>query len=541
MRKPDKKFENIILMILFLIFLFLRLFSDSNYFVMQSRDDTRYLTLANNFPYQTIYNHQFFIMHPPLYPYIVHFFSLVIEDYKAGIIVSLISAALTFFILYDLIKIVTKNYIIALFSTILYSISQIFITHSTRALKESFAVMIALASIYFYIKYLKHGKVKELIYSSVFGSLMALTTDHVVLLIPALASCYILFGKKVILLKSSTPLLLTVITYSFWMLTRLYIYTHYNYYPAGIDGVVVDTSKWGFNQLLSSHYFVETSQIIPSGFSFQISNYLYPVLYMLNTEIAPWPSQLQLKNVPILFSFKYFPQLVIYSFLSIAAIWGFYRIIKSLVKIRIRENSMLLFTILFLIFAIPLTQKLVYPKYTITAIVFLYVIISFGLYEIIKKSYAVVKGFTLLVIIILILYLPFYLHSNPYFVLSKEKIVEASKTADYLKQLPNDGIMAQIGYTEELIYLTGKRILALPINSSYIFLIDQYNISYLVYGELNVKPYSESNKDDVHNYDTIKYIKEHSNRFKLLNVVEETYPHSDKKDNLYIYKVSQKG
>ena len=100
--------------------------------------------------------------------------------------------------------------------------------------------------------------------------------------------------------------------------------------------------------------------------------------------------------------------------------------------------------------------------------------------------------------------------------------------------------MAQIGYTPELAYLTDKRVVALTIDSSnFLELIKAYKINYLVYGEAYAKPFSVENKEKVINYDTIKYIVEHSEEFELIKIVTEVYPWG-KQDNFYIYEVKNK-
>jgi len=531
---------------IFLIFMFLRVFTDSPYFFIQGGDAGRYLTLANNFPYHTFSNNQFYIMHQPLYPYTIYFLSFLFEDYLAGIAVSLISSAITFFIIYKLTMLLSNSRNVVLGTLILFSVSQIYIHRAGSIIKEPFAVMIILAAIYYYLKFLKEGNNKYWVYSAIFGFITGLTTDHALLLILSLITVYFIFRNKLIL-KNKTkiwyaaiPLIVVIISYSSWIFTRAYVYITNDFYPASFDGTIVNTSVWGLRQLLSSQYFNEISVYIPFGWSFNPLHYIYTVLFMFNLILIPWPSGLTFSNIANLLSPNQFIVLVVYGILVLSAIYGFYRIIKSAwVKKSYKENGMLLCVVLFLIFLSPLAQKFTSTRWTITAIIFLYILTSFGLIEIAKKLkiLKVYKWFLTAVVLALLIYLPFYYASNPYFILNKEKLVEVPKTAGLINLLPEDGVMAQVGYTQELNYLTNKRVMALPINPDYMFLIDRYNISYLIYGEFYMMPLEEGDKDIVFNYETIKYIRNHPEKFRLLKVIEESYPTLEKKDHIYIYEV----
>ena len=522
--------------------MFLRMFSDSEYYFIQGGDSAKYLVLANNFPYHTAYNNQLYIVHPPLYPYLIHFVSFFVEDYLAGILISLISAAITFFIVYKLVILISNSRYVALGTLLLFSLSGIFISISTKVGKESFSVMLSLSSIYFLIVFLKKGKGKNIWLSAFFGALLGVTTDHVVLLIPSLILSYVVFWNKNTLWRATIPIISATLSYSFWIFVRAYTYMTHEFYNVGLDGTIANVSNWGLKQLVSPMFFSEIQNYVPFGFNFQPLHYIYPISYMLNLVVAPWPAGLRFSNLGILFSTNYALQLIIYTTLTMAAIYGTYKIIKSFFKKGIKNNGMLLSLILFTIFIFPLSQEFISTRFTVTAIIFLFIIINYGFFQL-AKTFNVLRLYKLYIIVlisIVIVYMPFFYYSNNHFILSKEKLVEAPKTGEFINQLPKDGIMSQIGYGQEIMYLTDKRVMALPITPNYMFLIDKYNISYVLYGEFWSEPF-ENYTGHMFNYDTIKYIREHSEKFKLLNVIEETYPvkinGENKKDHIYIYEV----
>ena len=102
-----------VIITLFVIFLFLRLFGGVPYAL--SSDSVKYLALSKNFPYHTLSNNQLDINHPPLHPYAIYFATLIFQDdYIAAVFISLLSAAITFFVLYKLFMLLSRNFMLHL-------------------------------------------------------------------------------------------------------------------------------------------------------------------------------------------------------------------------------------------------------------------------------------------------------------------------------------------------------------------------------------------------------------------------------------------
>lgn len=248
MLKGSLKKEQFLLLVLFLIFMSFRLFSETPYLFVAG-DQGKYLGLAKNFPGNELYNKEILLDQRPLYSYGIHFLSFLFEDHIAGIIISLISAAVTFFIIYKLVMLVMDDVYIALGVLILFSLSTIFIWLATNVLKESFSTMLILATVYNYIKFLKYNNIHNMIYSAIFGVLSGLASDHAIFLIPSMIVIYFFFMGDTKLLIAAIPLILVILVYSSWMGVRMYTYMSHDFYPAGWDGTVVNTEKWGSRQL----------------------------------------------------------------------------------------------------------------------------------------------------------------------------------------------------------------------------------------------------------------------------------------------------
>lgn len=540
MIKPNLKNDYIYLILIFIIFLFIRLFSNSGYFFIQTGDDARYLALAQNFPYHTLFNDQLFISQQPLYPYLLHFVSFFFEDHTAGIFISFVSSIFIFFIIYKLVGMLTNNRYVTFGTLVLYSLSDFYVRIAVNVLKESFAVMLTLFAIYFYIKFIKFGKSKELVYSSVFAAMLGLTTDHSILLIPSFIVIFLMFGSRNKILHAAIPLASVIVSYSIWLLVRIYVFAHYEYYPAAVDGNIVKTTNWGVQQVLSPNFFPEVSPIHPFGMSFDPLHYAKQILNMLKLAIIPWLRGLSINNPGLIFSSHYLLQVIVYAFLAIAATFGTYKIIEQTsVKRLFRENGMLLIFILFAIFLIPSMQLFVIYRYTITAVIFLFVIVNYGIFNLANKFKALnlYRIGICTIITLLLVFLPFYYVNNSHFLFSKKKVVEAMKTSELLNELPKNGIMAKNGYPPELSYLTKKRVVALPLREEDMYLINMFNISYIVFGDFYEDSLFKSEGNKTLNYYIKKYIREHPKEFRLLQIVKEDYISIiNQTDNVYVYE-----
>ena len=189
-----------IIIILFAVFLFLRLFTNLPYILLS--DDLKFMEAAKNFPRHTLYNNQLYLLHPPLFPYAIHFFTLIFgTDHIAGIFISILSAAITFFVIYKFFMMLTSNFNITFFILLFYTLSEQFIRLSRLIFKDSMQVMLIFLSLYYFVRIVKFNEKKSIISASLFGNLLAITSDHVVFIFPAFVLSYFLLNSKEISIK----------------------------------------------------------------------------------------------------------------------------------------------------------------------------------------------------------------------------------------------------------------------------------------------------------------------------------------------------
>jgi len=531
--KIDRK--GCLLLLLFACFAALRIFSDSPYHLIAA-DEGKYLTLARHFPFHTLDNKSLFLLHPPIFPYVVHFFSFFAQDYIAGITVSILASLITFILIYKLLSLYVKNFFVILGTLLLYAVSVESIFWSHMAYKELFMLAVFLAAIYFFIKGITQDS-KYLAYASAFGAIAALTADHVIFLIPAFISAIIILRdkKKATIARAIIPIIITVLFYSFWLYVRFSVYTHNDYYSTGIDGIVEKVDNFGLKQILNPVFFPETSiygRFRPSD----IRHYAFVTGYMFNNILLPVPLGLKMDTFLEMFQNNIiYLKIIFYMFLLSLFILALFKITKDFFKERrIINNYNLFFLSIFFIFLFPITQQSSSFRMIMMAAVFLFYFITLGFSMLFRHHGKLIAIF----VILLALSAPFWIISHPNLAFAQKRVVETEKTSAFLKSLPKDGIMSQIGYSPSLNYLSDKRIISMPTSTQNLdFILKRFNINYVVYGQHYWKPVSEENKDEVFNYEVIRYVQQNPSRFKPIGVFKEDLRGITSDDEIHVYEV----
>ena len=544
-----------IIIVLFVVFLFLRLFISNSSILLHS-DNLKFIEASKNFPNHTLYNHQLYLLHPPFYPYVIHFFDLIFqEDFIAAIFISLISSIITFFIIYHFFMMITDNFRLTFFVLVFYTLSDSLIISSQSALRESFLIMLTFASLYFFVKGIKFGDKKSLIIATIFGSILAITSDHVVLLIPALAISYIFWNsKKVYLFKFKfpdfkyvlIPIIIILLFYGSWTLVKYVQYTKYDFYPNGASGIPLNTLSVGLLQTISPQFFESyEGPYIATGFIPVVKKLAFNFGYMFNIEPFSIPSGLNFTTMKFLLH----PRHIVYMFLiylplAIIMLYGFYSLIKDILRTKkMHNNTNLYVVLLFLIFVFPLTQGLASPRYILSSYIFFFYFIGLGMVTLFGKKLMLSKPKIIPIIsILLLLIIPFWLYANNNLVLFNEKVISAQNTGDFIDaNLPKDaGIMAQPGYVVKLIYLTNNRILGLhPSPERLAEVIEYFNISYLVVGRYYTYDSYQLSKDSV------EFVQNSPDKFELIATIQEDYSdfysegNPARTDEVFIYKVKR--
>lgn len=548
--------KKIMLIALFAVFLFLRLFADSPN-ILLAADSLKFLDLAKHFPYHTLSNNQLYLLHAPFYPYAIHFVNLLIkEDHLAAIVINLVAACITFFVIYKFFMLLTKNFTVTFIALLFFTLSVDLIIASHKVTRESFVIMLLISAIYFYAKGIKLNDKKSIIASSIFGGILGVTTDHVIFLFPSFVLSYIFLNSKKISFRNLNfpnlkyailPLAVTFLLYATWLGVRTYQYSIHEYYPAGLEGAPLKTEGFRLIALINPTYFedFEPLDAIRSDFMSRLKHFAFSLGYIFNIEPFPIPRGLNFTTM----KFLLFPRHIAYMFiiylpLAIVAAYGFLSIFKNFTKTRrIHGNANLYVISLLLVFMFPITQRATSQRYIYPAYLFFFYVLAYGIVTLSRKIDRFKKNariLTIVAVVLLLLSVPFSYYNNDNFVLSLKKIVTAQKTGEFVSKniKKTDAIMAQPGYTYKLIYMADNRVISMPPSSKDLLpFIKYYNISYVVFGRYYTF--------DKYHYsaDSAELIKNRPDKFKLIATLKEDYtkyvnpedPAST--DEVYVYEV----
>ena len=430
-----------------------------------------------------------------------------------------------------------------------------FIPLSRLVSRESFLFLLIILTLYFYVKGVKLYSKNSIWASAFFGVLLALTSDFVIFVLPALVLSYIIFNKEKLNFRALRfsymkyaflPIIFILISYGGWLAVKYSYYSKYEFYPNGLEGAPLDTQGLGLLQVISPQSFSDyEGSYIKSGFVAAVKKLAFYFGYMFNLEPFSIPLGINFTTMKFLLKPIHLVYMaVIYLPLALFALYSFLSLIIDFLKTKRLHNNVELYMLgLFFIFLFPMTQKYSSPRYLLVSYIALFYIISYCLVKLLKKRkldvrYKIIPA----VIILLVLILPFWYYNNNYFVLFNGKVVSAQNTGDYIREnLPRDaGIMVQPGYTVKLIYLTGNRIVGLDPHPERLGrLIDYFDIDYIVIGRLYTWDEKFLSKRSV------DYIINNPHKFELIDTVEEDYSdfyseeNKKRNDKLYIYRVKR--
>ena len=510
------------LALMLLVFLLPRLFVSSPYYFV-SLDEAKYLSLAKSFPSHTLFNKQFYVVHPPLFPAFIRFVSVILPDHTAGILVSLAFSLLSFAVIVRLFRLLGKDpywITVALFPL---AVSPLHIPTSRVVYKDSMFFGLFLLSLYFFIRGLILVRPGIFLWSAGAGMVCALTSDLAVYLYPGYLFAWLIFrrrgrgGRVTEALRGRTaavPPLLLLAVQGIWLLLRYRIFSRNDFYPAGVDGTIEYVRAFTLRSLLAPRYFPETVRL----FDFRLD------LARLGLHGNVYPVEGLIGLPQILYT-------MFYAFCVLTAVWIVIRVVRGG-----RSFTGAFFVSLLVIYSAPALLH-PEPRFLIPVLLPLCYLFAEGI------SLAAGKGMryaAAILIVVSLLGTAAYLDGHRQLALAARKEVESSRTAEFLKDLPEDGIMAQVGYPPELAYLTGERVLALPLSPEKLDdFIRRYDIHYLVYGQRYWAPIDERFARAVWCYPTIKYIRDHPARYPLIGAIDENYRSGEKPDRIFIHAARQ--
>ncbi|MEM4259847.1 MAG: hypothetical protein QXG00_01275 [Candidatus Woesearchaeota archaeon] len=542
--------------VLFLLFLILRIFVENPYYFVAG-DEARYLGLAQNFPYHTLYGDQtLFLQHGPIFPYTIHLMNLITQnDLLAGLLVSLVSAIITFFLLIKFWRLIGKDDRWICWFMLFFTLSETFVKLATIIYYESLYFLIfisVLTSLIAYLKSQKNNKIKYknfylLLLSSLLGFIFAFSTDKVIFLIPIMLLMIIFYSSNRKNIVQYIPVAVTCIGYALVLIIRLSSFLHHDYIPIGVDGLVEDVRQFGIGQLISPFSFSEGQKF--ATFRISIDPIQMAAAFGYSINIVPF-------NIPTVLDRSDFTQLInlrnillviiIYIPIMLFILYGFIKNLK-------RNHFITLFAI---ITSFVFLTGLASNRHLIFFLIPLFYFFAEGVTAFIDNKFQKnnsqyslkhqnninyknnTKKFDIfgnsnkekiLLIAISVLLVTLFLIPKHSFSLTREKVVQGYSVAEYINSIQEEKVFVQTGYSIEQAYLLNKKVYGLVADTNKMLkYIDYFGIDYIVIGSKKWTHIDEP---------SINYIKSHPEKFKLIKTINETYPFPETPDTFYIFSV----
>jgi hypothetical protein len=133
-------------------------------------------------------------------------------------------------------------------------------------------------------------------------------------------------------------------------------------------------------------------------------------------------------------------------------------------------------------------------------------------------------------------------HGGTHFLFTRPPLTRAAIVSKYFDSAPRDaGIMAPVLLAPEIVYLTDKRVVALPFDPKLLDrFIEEYHITYLLTSSQFLTRYREPVADQYYGALVARFIVEHPERYRLVRTVQERYGAFYPAYTYYVFQVAGK-
>jgi hypothetical protein len=497
----------------FALFLVTRLFCSDTYYRL-SEDQLTYLVLGRTFPKHQLFNHELYLIHPPLFGYLIGLFHLLLPLLAAGLAVTVLFACLNFFAVRALARLEDLPRA-AMFVGLMYiALSRPGIAYDYHVARVSVLVCGTALALLAFLRLLRDPSGENLGWAIAANVFFLLISDQSLLLLPCEAAL-LLARRARIGWKRWAPLAaVSMAAGLMWPAVRYYEFTHRPDVPAGIDGMVEFTRNFPLRALLQPNFlpFTDAHRSLFTQTSLSLSNLKADLLVKLPIDLVMVPTSLTAAIVLILMG---------------AALWDARRRWRSLQWLGLS-----------LVFLLPVGMGM-NEWYSMAYIVPFSLLLMegaavgftrFKLPEIAVAAalsaccfFAALAWLSAAPPAQSVLILP---HGGTHFLFTRPPLVRAASLAPFFEKMPNDtGVMANQGLTEEIAYLTGKRVIAAPFDPALLDrFIDEYRISWIVLSSENLELFHSQREDFYTNRLMTHYVQDHPERYRPATCQREDAP-----------------
>jgi hypothetical protein len=126
-----------------------------------------------------------------------------------------------------------------------------------------------------------------------------------------------------------------------------------------------------------------------------------------------------------------------------------------------------------------------------------------------------------------------------HFLFSRPPLTRAQTAAQYFGSMPrNTGVMAPVGLSPEIVYLAGKRFVALPFDPELLDrFVNEYRIAYLMTSNEYLQRYNNPTANRYTSRDVTDYIVRHPEKYEPVQIQKESYAAFYQEQEFAIFRV----
>lgn len=516
----------------FALFLVLRLFSGDPYYLLGG-DQCTFLELGRTFPKHQLYNHELYLIHSPLFGYAIGLLHLVLPLLASGLVASLLFACLAFFAVRNIAHFEDIPRPAIFLGLIYVAINRPAVAYDYHVARVSILVCATGLALLAFLRWLRAPSRKTLLVAIAANAFCLLVSDQALLLLPCEAIVFCAREPR----REWKPLFLLAAVSAaaalVWPLVRLLEFSSRSDLPAGIDGTIEFTRNFSLMTLIQPNFlpFTNIHRSLFTQTSLSLWNLKFDLLASLPVDLLVIPPLLSGILVILL-------------------------IVAALARPGRRRPAIqwLALSWLFLLpvglgmnewygmgFIVPFSLLLMEGA----AACFAWVGSSLG-----NPDRAFTIGLSAASVLLAVLWLaapsaPAYSLLEPgggtHFLFTRPAVTRAATIAQFFAPMPRDtGIMAPVGLSPEIVYLTDKRVVALPFDPGNLDrLIEEYHISYLLASSEFLRRYDSPVADQYTGSLVMRFIGQHPERYRVVRSLREDYPAFYPTASYYVFEVEK--
>jgi hypothetical protein len=517
----------------FVLFLVVRMFSADSYYQLMG-DQCTYLEMGRTFPKHQLYNHELYLIHPPAFGYAIGLFHLFLPLLTAGLVATLLFACVNFFVVGKIAQFENLPRTSIFAGLACLALSRPAAAYDSMVWRASILVCATAFALLAFLRLLREPSRKALIWAIAANAVCLAISDQALLLLPCEAVVLWIRGSRLEWRKLALLAGVSGAAALVWPIVRLIEFTHRADLPAGIDGMIEFTKDFPLLAFVQPNFlpFTNAHRSLFTQTSLSLGNLNLVFLFNLPLDLLVIPRVVS----------------AVVLILLVAAAF-------AQARSRRRALQWLTLTVLFLLpvgvgmnewygmgFIIPFSLLIMEgaavcfawagsflrdPDKTLSIGMSLACTLAAVLWLAAKpvqsRAFASPQGGT-------------------HFLFARPTVTRAAEVSRFFASMPREvGIMAPQGLSPEVVYLTDKRVVAIPFYAELLdTFIEKYHISYLLTSSEYLTVHAVPRVDLFTSRLVTLYIFDHPERYRLVRTVPETYPAFYPPLEYYVFQVQDR-